>query len=519
MQYFAGREIFAGMGYRGWTAGFWPPLYSVLLGLGSVIAPGFLVGKAISMAAGTALLWVGYHLALELTHREAIAISSQVFLILTPLYAYESLQAHNHMLDAFLFISGLFLFLRALQRPSSGKWFVAGFVCGLAALTRYTSNMLLLLPVSFFFLDLGIKKAAQRALYFSLGFLALAAPWWFANARWNGSSFHTLEYLNTCAGIFRSQWHMHNLRMLWHGNATLPFEDIWDVFIAFPHLYLYNVKLNVLQSIPLLMKTAGVLGPFLIPSLLDGILRLPRRSWTILYGLWLSYVVVVSQAFEPDYIFLNWTVLSVILSVMLIWSFGERIEKKFPRLSGRRLPAVLLVVLALVGYQSTHFKVEDYATESSTDPLTSAHEVATALLQQDPHLKNRVVMASDPGWAYATGSQYLETPPEYEGLIADLVCYQGLSDKVRAYAPKAPSKMPLYTLHADYLIYTRTPPETPYWRLQEPPGFSFLLDPLSKEIPTNFRVIYRSAEVVAYRIEEAGAGKGDFPASSLGQER
>ena len=36
MQFFAGREILTGFGYNGWTSHFWPPLYSLLIGIGSL---------------------------------------------------------------------------------------------------------------------------------------------------------------------------------------------------------------------------------------------------------------------------------------------------------------------------------------------------------------------------------------------------------------------------------------------------------------------------------------------------
>jgi hypothetical protein len=52
MQYFSGKEILRGDGYRGWTSHFWPPLFSTVLGLVSKLLPGSTAGKIISIMSG-----------------------------------------------------------------------------------------------------------------------------------------------------------------------------------------------------------------------------------------------------------------------------------------------------------------------------------------------------------------------------------------------------------------------------------------------------------------------------------
>jgi len=528
MQYFAGRGLLSGEGYGGWTAGFWPPLYSLLLGLAGSVGDGFAAGKTLSALASVGLLWVAYHLALLLVRRRAVAIAVQIVLPLTPFFAYESLQVHNHMLDAFLLIAGLFLFLRALESSSSRRWLQAGAVCGLAALTRYTSLPLIVLPFFLFFIwrkggdahetgavapgtvDIarGMSKDAKAPMrrvfragvIFAAAFAVVITPWLVLNTVWNGWPSHTLEYLNICAGIHRYAWHAHSLEMLWRATATLPYENIWDVFTAAPHPYLYNMKWNLVHATPLLMSQVGVLGPLLLPAILLGPWTLARRRWVVVYGIWAVYLLVTSQAYHTEYTFLAWTVVEVIVIVASLRWLVERLEGVLPSLRSRFLWIPLLVAMVLGSLLFNEFKFLRYPEEDHAASLADVREVAEALRQADPHLRDKVIMAIDPARAYYAGSRFLMTPLEYRGSVDGLVRYEGLGPKVRAYAPKVPASMPLDQLCADYLVFTRDDPDRPWWGLREPADFSFLLDPDSERIPEGFTPVYRSTKVVVYRI-------------------
>ena len=522
MQYFAGGELLAGHGYRGWTAGFWPPLYSLLVGMGSHFAPGFEVGRAISMVSSVALLVVAYHLALRLTRHEGVAWSTQILLPLTPLYLYESLQAHNHMLDAFLFLSGLLLFLRAIQTSSMGRWIAAGLVCGLAALTRYTSAVLLVLPLVLVVAERWIpaggpdpavssRRHVRGVLVFLLFFVAVGLPWWIVNARWNGSPFHTLEPLNVCVGIFRDQWRAHSLQMLWHAAGVSSCTNLWDVFTAFPHPYLLNMKMNLTRSLPLLMRLAGPAGWLLVPGFVLGLWSSTRRSWLIVCGVAAAYLVATSQAYQPEYALLGWSAPSLILGVwFLVWFVGRLRDRIAPEGHGRLVRTAGLLswplvtaALVVVALAAGGLKVAEYAGEENR-PVAEASTVAAVLRVIDPELPGKVIMAIDPIWAYYAGSKYLETPMEYEGTAQGLVSYRGVSERLRRYAPKHPAGMPLDDLHADYLVVTRTAPDARWWSLREPRGFDYLLEPGSPRLPAGFVEVYRSEKVVVYRIEPEG---------------
>jgi hypothetical protein len=205
MQVFAGREIFRGEGYHGWTSHFWPPLFSSLCGLIENKTSGFTAGKIISIFSSTLLLFVAYFLAYILTESIEVGILSQVFLALNPLYFRESLKAHNHMLDALFFALGLTIFTNFIKGPIPLELGIAGFVFGIAGLTRYTSYVSILLPFIFFFIYPFIKADEFTFIYW-LGFAIASLPWWVINARYNGSPIHNWDYLNVYQGVYPEKY-------------------------------------------------------------------------------------------------------------------------------------------------------------------------------------------------------------------------------------------------------------------------------------------------------------------------
>lgn len=510
MQYFSGREILAGQGYGGWPAGFWPPLYSFLLGLGSSFLPGFQVGKLISTFSGAGLLYVAYDLAVELSQDRSVGLWTQVFLLLTPLYIHQSLMAHNHMLDALLFVWGLLLFLKSLRRPSPARLALTGVVCGLAGLTRYTSYVLLALPAFFFFLPKP-RRAGRLALVFWGAFGAVNLPWWIDNTLRNGFPLWTREHLNACVGLFQYEWRQSNLAVLWRCNEGFGAGGLWSLVQTHPLQYFASVVGRFLHSIPMLVKNAGTLGPFLVPALFEGFVSLETRQWSVVYGLLFLYVSFASLGAVPDYGVLCWMVVTIILSLMLVIRILSGLQATYALAARSRLRGLSMALLAVIALATTDFKVRVYANAREFGgPLADVQQVARVLREHDPDIGSKVIMAIDPARAYYAGAGYLETPPAYDGSVAGLVAYEGLDGNVRAYAPKSPSAMPLSTLRADYLVYTRTPPDAHSWDLQELPQFSFLLDPQSPQIPPNFRPVYQAPDVVVYEIEWA------FPVESRG---
>jgi 4-amino-4-deoxy-L-arabinose transferase-like glycosyltransferase len=496
MQLFSGRGILAGMGYRGWASYFWPPLFSFLIAVGSLIVPGFVAGKLISILSASALLLVAFHFAQELSHRREIGWWAQVFVLLSPIYVYNSLLAHNHMLDALLFVTGLYLFLRSLRDPRPGKLLVVGLVCGLAGLTRYTSYVLLALPFFLFFIKPGFWRAIRLGVAFWVGFAAISLPWWYANTVSNGSPLYSLEYLNICTSIVAHNPGT-NQSLWWCADQNL--KGITDLVTTYPLEYVKNIAKNVFQSAKLLVTYGGVLLPFVLPAFFESVFVIEPKHWIAVFGTLALGVALVSQAFVNEWYLLGSIVPIIIITAIFVLQYLGRAMEEYPILGKyhvRQLFLALLVVggLALTGNRLVNlFKDDrDYLLLGDVEGVTQA------LKEHDPDLGSKVVMANDPGRAYYAGSKYLVTPEEYEGTVEAMVSYEGIRESVRNYAPKYPPSMAQSQLKADYLVYFGTPD---IWRgPRELPQFSFLLDPQSDEIPSNFELVYQAPNVVAYEI-------------------
>jgi hypothetical protein len=496
MLYFSGREIIAGMGYHGWTSYFWPPLFSFLIGVGSLILPGFLAGKLISILSASALLFVAFHFAGEMFHRKEIGWWAQAFLTVSPIYVYQSLLAHNHMLDALLFVTGLYLFLRSLRDPKPVSFLIAGLACGLAGLTRYTSYVLFALPLITFVVKPGFWRAAKWGVAFWIGFIVICLPWWYANTADNGSPFYSLEHLNICTAVVAHS-PGNNDSLWWCANQNL--KGIADLVAAYPREYVRNFVNNVFQSIKLLIEYGGVLALFVVPAVFESIFFVEPRHWMTIFGVLASSVTLVSQAFVNEWYLLGWIAPIIVITVMFVLKYLDRIMENFPNLKKYHVSHVFLAFLVLAGLGLTLKRLVTFTLEDRDYLLLGDIErVTQALKEHDSNLQSKVVMANDPVWAYYAGSKYLVTPEDYEGTLEAMVSYSGISEQVKNYAPKYPTSMAKSKLQADYLIYFKTP--TIWIGPRELPQFSFLLNPGSDKIPNNFELVYQSPDVVAYEI-------------------
>jgi len=451
MQYFAGQEIWRGQGYHGWTSHFWPPLFSVLIGFGSLILPGFAAGKAIAIVSSAVVLYVTYHLSLLLFSRTDFALWSQVFLATNPLYMYESLQAHNHLLDAALFSAGLLIFLNAMDTPSWSHLLLAGMLSGLAGLTRYTSYVLVFLPLSLVFVQ-RLPRALRSSLVFWFGFTLVSCPWWYSNMLSNGSPFYTWDYLNVCVGVLRNELGL-SLHALWRCAGRPDLQGLLAIALTYPGDYVRNVYSNVQVSLQWILT--GTLAVFVLPSLLDGFISIRPRYWLVIVSELVLSIFLVSQAYLAPWYLLNWVVLLTSVTVAFLLRYLSRIEQIYLLLRRYRVRWILLTILLVGNLCLSALELRSYARQPSLYyPLWKSTELTRALKARDPDLASKVIMAIDPGRAYHAGAKYLATPLEYEGSVDGLVSYAGLSDALKTYAPKYPSDLSGPDLRADYLVYT-----------------------------------------------------------------
>jgi len=297
MQLFAGREIFQGLGYQGWTSHFWPPLYSFLVGLLDLFIDGFWAAKIVSIISGSILLYVVYKFAVFLTSNSKVGILSQAFLALNPLYFLSTIQAENHMLDSLFFVTGLFLLLRAVENRSTRSFIIVGIIFALACLSRYTSYILLPLALIIVFLSFNLKNAIKMSLAFLLPFLVVSLPWYYVNMVNNGSPLFTWQYMNIGSAVVDS----NHFRWWWLTQAK--YNGIQDIIVSHPIPYLKNFLMNCIRSGVIILISAKVLAPAVFPALFDGFINMKSKLFFPLIGGLFLFVVLVSQAFVFDQVF------------------------------------------------------------------------------------------------------------------------------------------------------------------------------------------------------------------------
>ena len=490
LQYFAGRAILSGNGYTGWASHFWPPLYSILIGMGSVFYSGFWVGKMISLLSATVLLTISFHLTYTLTENYIIGQLTQLFIALNPQFMLESMQAQNHMLDAMFFVGGIYVFILAIENKSLTISFLAGLVCGLAGLTRYTSYSLIVLGIGFFFLTKP-KNAFKLMILFFVGFAVISTPWWIYNTVQNGSPLYTWQYLNIGSAVVPQ----HGGWRQWWWDGQTQFHSLWGIIAAYPAAYCMNILHSVIQSTRILIISSGVLAPFVVPGIIWSLYTgYGKKLWIILSLQLVFFVLLISQAFTIDYILLPWIIVLVIFSVRFLVELPILLQKRFHLFNRKYLLPLALLILVFYAGNLAYWQCMNYINDrTSGGKLSDFEEVAAALGSYDSHIKGKCIMAVHPSRAYYVGSKYLATPLYYNGSIDSMVNYQGLSSKVRESAPKYPPTMNNRTLHADYFIYSIND--------EDLSRFRFLLDPTSPSIPPGFTTVYRSKNTAVYAIE------------------
>ncbi|MDZ7773786.1 MAG: glycosyltransferase family 39 protein [Balneolaceae bacterium] len=493
MQYFAGRELMEGGGYRGWSSHFWPPLYSLLIGLGGLVMSGLQAGKLISCLAGVALLLVSYRLAMRLSGDRMVALLSQAFLAVNHIYLLLSFQAENHMLDALFFVSALLLMLKALDRPTRKEFLAVGLLCGLAGLSRYTSYALVPTALLVPFLVMDRRKALPSSGMILAGFALVSSPWWIYNTLSNGWPLHTWQHLNIGAGVVAPEIGGSST---WWWSAQADFRGILDIFLAYPGAYLQNWSSNLIRSIYLIVATTGVLAPFLVPAIFRSLLTLKVRVLLFMYSSFALYLLIVTQAFIFKQVFISWIVFTTIISLMFYREFASKISKRFPAVATYRLPAVLLLILGLTSAGMTSMEISSYlADETDGGNLTYREEVTRTIRGHASDLEENYVMTFHPARAYYAGTGYMSLPSHYTGSLDGLPAYRATSDRIRtftyAHIYPLPSKenIPM----ADYLVYDEA-------ARSALPQFSFLLDPDSDQIPDSFEALYRTESLAVFAI-------------------
>lgn len=496
MHYFAGEDIYRGNGYRGWGSHFWPPLYPLLSGALGRWMDGAEAARLISVISAALLLWVAHRFVYQLSQNNAVACLAQLLVATNFIFVMLSIKAENHMLDALFFVLAILLLLQSLKKDNTAPYFLTGVVCGLAGLSRYTSYSLIPAFILTLFCFYPPRRAVIHAVVILAGFLLISSPWWTLNYLDNGSPLSSWQYMNIGAGVFcgnGSKW-------WWYWSGIDRVQSVTDIVLQRPGAYLANFSRNLVKSIYLIVVKGQLTGIVCLVSLVfliytayrnQRVLLLRDRPFLPVLITLVCFIILVSQAFVFDEVFISWLVLVIIYGTFAMYrlNLGARLFGRSYR------PVMLSVIVLVIGFDVcyTNWQLNHYMADVTG--MEDNREIVAAIKAHDDNMEHKVVMSFHPARAYYLGSAFVMLPPYYKGDLPGLITYQGMSFKVRDHAPRYPSTVNVNDLKVDYLIYDK-------WAAKCLPQFSFLLSKNNARIPAGFQLVYLSPRAAVYKINE-----------------
>ena len=272
MQYFSGKEIMAGTGYHGWTSHFWPPLSSLLIGLGSELTSGFVAGKFVSNIAAVLTLALVYLLVLEFTKEKITAYIAQILIAINPVFALSAIQVENHMLDTLFFVGSFYFLVRLIKEPEDkfNIVFLAVFTA-FAMLSRYTSYVLI--PLIIIALIVFVKKGRfiQHASMFAAIVLMINGPWYYYNYIHNGSPLFTWQYINIGSRVYPEG------RYVWLWEKQSDYSSVSQIFLDYPIEYLVNFLKNIIKGTLMLAQSMSFI--FILFLVLNVVVSIRHQSF------------------------------------------------------------------------------------------------------------------------------------------------------------------------------------------------------------------------------------------------
>lgn len=489
IQYFQGNEIFHGDGYKNWGAQYWPPLYSILIGLISSFTNGFFAAKFISILASALTLVIVFALIREFTNDNRIALISQILIALNPYYFVSSIQAENHMLDTFFFVSTFLFIVRTIKFPNRrSNIILLACSAAFATLSRYTSYALIPLIIIVLIFFTKRKYFWGNFIIFSLLFILINSPWYLYNFFANGAPLHTWQYLNIGSYIYPG-----GIRE-WQWSGQTNYVSISQIFNDYPQEYIINFIKNAISGCIHVLRATRftiLITILLIFSQMENVtlntlkLLLKNTYVKIVILGYFGFLFLVSQAFVFMEVFLSWNVIfTVFLLIITINSIDiNRINKS-------QVSVIIILFFIYIGYTGVH--VYNYINNHDDGGQLVDRKEISAILVNEENITRSYIMALHPARAYYANSHYIMLPEFFNGDVAQLVNWAGFSDKVKTTQPKYPNIQNQY-IHSDYLIFDN-------FSTKILPQFEFLFDVNSPKIPNNFKLLYKSNNAVVYKI-------------------
>lgn len=261
-------------------------------------------GRAVTAIMGTATVWVLYRVGMRWGRRTAL-LAAVMFAVM-PLHVRESHFVLTDVPVTFFVSVALLLSLRAHERATAGAFAIAGVAAGLAAATKYTGAVAVLVPLLGCALTPGLRPSRGIAMLWTiaamLGAFLLAAPYTvldlpvFLNQFARLSSEYRivspgqeavwsiyLKHLRNALGVPGSVIVITGLGLGAYRAIAGPSRLRWILAIAFPLIYFRFIsKQNIVYGRYLLpmLPFLSLLGAAAVVAAVDWLrdARLSRRA-------------------------------------------------------------------------------------------------------------------------------------------------------------------------------------------------------------------------------------------------
>ncbi|MCK5216035.1 MAG: glycosyltransferase family 39 protein [Candidatus Omnitrophica bacterium] len=257
---------------------FHPPLFSMLLAaVFKIFGERALAAIAVPIIFNILTIWVTCALASRLISPKAGLVSA-FLLFLDPINVVSSQKLWMDTTLSFFTLFSIYLFVRALKNESVFFFFTSGFVCGLAALTKYPG---ILVVGGFFLYALLMETHLFRKPRFYLSLLMpflVMLPWVYWNYHYYG-----FDIISRIDGMFITFERTRGVILI-SGILSVFFAITWIRFLKYSQRealkgFVKNqcgrLRVSVLIVFGCLVILQG--WPFLLSSLF--LFHLPEVSW------------------------------------------------------------------------------------------------------------------------------------------------------------------------------------------------------------------------------------------------
>ena len=338
------QNLRAGIGYVGMTSPglelVFPPAFPMLIAAASFLTHDYeWAGRLVSLIFGALLPLPVFGIAARLYNRQT-GYTAALLAIFYPLLVNLSFTVLSEEPYITLLLSGVYLVLRALDRPSMGRYCLVGGTLGLAYLTRQEAVAPLLIAVFVVMCFTGgtlatrSKMAAAALATFSVVALPEVVFLYRATGHIRLEEKSTLFYAEQVRKAIAQEnkeampeeWAEHsiNANLERTGTSNRPEADVLgETRVTFRQLA-HNVKLGIRQNIPTFLGqlTSRWLGAPFLPAL--AFLGALRRPWKRpLVSSHLYFALVPLAAIVATFSFSGWTTQRyyfVLIPFLLIWA-------------------------------------------------------------------------------------------------------------------------------------------------------------------------------------------------------